>query len=80
MHERPPTSSVGVLTRAYAGFRCLIHDEQIHAAQASRKMRRHKSCSGNKRVVASQPDSAVIAIFAEHSTLFKSSTIIREIA
>jgi hypothetical protein len=43
-------------------------------------MRRCKSGFGNKPVVASQPDSGVIAIFAEHSTAFPRSTIISDIA
>jgi hypothetical protein len=43
-------------------------------------LRRCKSCSGNKRVVASQTNSTVNAIFAEHSTPFQSATIISFIA
>jgi len=43
-------------------------------------MRRCNSCFGNKRVVASQTNSVVIAIFAEHSTAFESNTIIPDIA
>src|SRR5438552_8504401 len=43
-------------------------------------MRHGKSCFGNKRVAASQLGSAVIAIFAEHSTRFTGSSIIRRIA
>jgi hypothetical protein len=43
-------------------------------------MRRCKSCFGNKHVVVRQPDSVVIAIFAEHSTAFQSNTIIPDVA
>jgi sulfonate transport system substrate-binding protein len=43
-------------------------------------MRRCKSGFGNKHVVANHPGSAVIAIFAEHSTLFTNATIILRIA
>jgi hypothetical protein len=76
----PADSIGGRFDSARAEFRCLIHDEQIRASFASRKMRRCKSCFGNKRVVAHQSDSAVIAIFAQHSTPFESSTIISRIA
>jgi hypothetical protein len=43
-------------------------------------MRRCQTCSGNKRIAARHLGSAVIAIFAEHSTPFESNTIIPDIA
>jgi sulfonate transport system substrate-binding protein len=49
-------------------------------ARGSRKMRRGRSRSGNKPIVAGQVSSVVIAIFAEHSTPLQSSTIIPCIA
>jgi hypothetical protein len=57
-------------------FRCLFFDQRHCATQRSRKMRRGRSRSGNKRIVASRVSSVVIAIFAEHSTLLKSHTIL----
>jgi hypothetical protein len=39
-------------------------------------MRRHCRCFGNKPIAADRPGSAVIAIFAEHSTLICGDTII----
>jgi hypothetical protein len=59
------------------GFRrCPIHDEQTRATRNPRKMHRRQSSFGNKRVVARQSGSTVIAIFVEHSTPFESRTII----
>jgi hypothetical protein len=43
-------------------------------------MRRGKSCFGNKPIAENRLGSVVIAIFAEHSTLFQSSTIIPDVA
>jgi hypothetical protein len=43
-------------------------------------MRRRQSGFGNKLIAENRPDSAVIAIFAEHSTRLQSTTIILYIA
>jgi hypothetical protein len=55
-------------------------DWKICIALNPRKMLRGGSGSGNKPVAPAEEHSAVIAIFAEHSTAFASGTIIFRIA
>jgi hypothetical protein len=51
-------------------------DQKLFIARNQRKMRRGGSISGNKPVASAQAHSAVIAIFAEHSTHVRSMIII----
>jgi hypothetical protein len=48
----------------------------MRGAQAVRKMHRGRTSSCNKSIVAAQRRSALIAIFAEHSTPHSRRTII----
>jgi hypothetical protein len=59
---------------------CPFQDEQSHTPRRprkrARKMRRGRWCFGNKPIAADGLSSAVIAFFAEHSTLICGNTII----
>ena len=70
----PPPPSITTLCSLNA---C---DRKLCIARNQRKMRRGGSISGNKPVASAQAHSAVIAIFAEHSTLVRSIIIISCIA
>jgi hypothetical protein len=66
-------STVGFITTPCSLNAC---DQKLCIARNQRKMRRGGSISSNKSVVSAQAHSAVIAIFAEHSTHVRSIIII----
>jgi len=57
-------------------FPCSTNDQQMCTTRAPGKMRLGRSGFGNKAIARYRPRSTVIAIFAQHSTLPGSSTMI----